>query len=294
MQKSFIYRESIISYRVEGKGNPLLLIHGFGEDSHIWDQQISFLKDHCLLIIPDLPGSGKSSLLDSKLKVKSEKLKETNDQLPSNTQNLESSTQYSAAITIDDYASCIHAILQEEQISSCIMLGHSMGGYITLAFAEKYPSLLKGFGLIHSTAFADTEEKIKIRERSIDLIAQYGAHAFLKTAIPNLFGSTFKKEHYEKVDELMNAAIVFTKEALQQYYRAMILRTDKTTVLQGNPLPILFVIGTEDAAVPMEDMLQQTSMPLHSHIHILQDVGHMSMWEAPEELNQFILSFISA
>ena len=63
MQKNFIYHDAIISYRVEGKGDPVVLIHGFGEDSHIWDQQVSFLKEHCLLIIPDLPGSGKSSIL---------------------------------------------------------------------------------------------------------------------------------------------------------------------------------------------------------------------------------------
>ncbi len=288
MQKSFIYQASIISYRVEGKGVPVILLHGFGEDSHIWDQQISLLKEHCLLIIPDLPGSGKSSILSLEPASPAGGFDGQHHLMPN------PKPQTPNHITIDDYANCIHVILKEELITSCYMLGHSMGGYITLAFAEKYPSLLKGFGLIHSSAYADNEEKIKIRERAIDFIAQYGAHAFLKTAIPNLFGTTFKKEHYHKVDELINAAIVFTKETLQQYYRAMILRTDKTAVLQGNPLPILFVIGTEDAAVPMEDMLHQTSMPLHSHIHILKDIGHMSMWEAPEELNQFILSFISA
>jgi pimeloyl-ACP methyl ester carboxylesterase len=67
-----------------------------------------------------------------------------------------------------DYADCIHALLRHENISSCIMLGHSMGGYITLAFAEKYPLLLTGLGLIHSTAFADSEEKKKNRARALN------------------------------------------------------------------------------------------------------------------------------
>ena len=167
-----------------------------------------------------------------------------------------------------------------------------MGGYITLAFAEKYPSLLNGFGLIHSTAYSDSEEKKKIRERGIGLMAQYGALSFMKNTIPNLFGPSFKKEQYEKVDRLINASAGFTKEALQQYYRAMILRPNRTAVLQSNPLPVLFVIGTEDAAVPLEEILQQTSLPNKSYIHVLPDVGHMSMWEAPDQLNRFILAFI--
>ena len=143
MQKFFIYQTATISYSVQGKGKPVVLLHGFGEDSSIWDQQVLFLKEHCLLIVPDLPGSGKSDLL--KLKVEPD------------------------PISIDDYADCIYSLLQHEAIPFCIMLGHSMGGYITLAFAEKYPLLLEGFGLIHSTAYADSEEK-KTEPRKRDCI----------------------------------------------------------------------------------------------------------------------------
>jgi len=290
MQKSFIYHNAVISYRVEGKGEPVVLIHGFAEDSHIWDQQILFLKEYCLLIIPDLPGSGKSSLLSQKSEVSSLEFPRENNSTPS--RHWRDRLQTPNYITIDDYADCLKALLQEENIISCTMLGHSMGGYITLAFAEKYPSLLNGFGLIHSTARADNEEKKQNRERAIGLMAQYGAHSFLKTTIPNLFGAVFKKEQYAKVDSLINAGADFTKEVLQQYYRAMIIRPDRTAVLQSNPLPVLFVIGTEDVAVPLEEILQQTPLPDKSYIHVLQNVGHMGMWEAPEQLNQFILNFI--
>ncbi len=286
MQKNFIYHTSVISYRIEGKGEPVVLLHGFGEDGHIWDQQILFLKEHCLLIIPDLPGSGKSSILSQKPVVNSLEFTGENNTTPN------SKSQTPTPVSLDDYADCIHAILYEENIACCIMLGHSMGGYISLAFAEKYPSMLSGFGLIHSTAYADSEEKKKNRERSIVTIAQYGAHAFLKNTIPNLFGAIFKKYQYAKVDNLINAAAGFTKQALQQYYLAMTLRPDRTEVLRSNPLPVLFVIGTEDVAVPLEEIMQQTSLPDKSYIHVLQDVGHMGMWEAPEEVNRFILAFI--
>ena len=285
MKKSFPYQNANITYRVEGKGKPIVLLHGFGEDSHIWDKQVSFLKEHCLLIIPDLPGSGESSLLSLESKVLSFELKQPEIQNPKlKTQN---------NISIEDYADCIHALLAHEQIDTCTMLGHSMGGYITLAFAEKYPSQLKAFGLVHSTAYADSDEKKINRERSIALIEEYGAYAFLKTTIPNLFGAAFKEKHPEKVEELVLASQVFSKQALQQYTLAMMNRPDMTETLKSNRLPVLFVIGTEDIAAPMKDVLEQTKLTLHPTVHVLKNIGHMGMWEATDEMNEHLLAFIN-
>ncbi len=274
MQKSFIYKDARISYRTEGKGKPVVLLHGFGEDSQIFDQQIEFLKESCLLIIPDLPGTGKSALLVSDYP------------LPA-TGILKPTT-----VSIEDYADCIKALLEEEKINKCILLGHSMGGYITLAFAEKYPGSLSRFGLIHSSAFADNEEKKRNRQRGIDLMEQYGAYAFLKNTIPNLFSLQFKEAFPDKLESLIEASKQFSTEACRQYYTAMMNRPDRTDVLKGNPLPVLFVIGTEDVAAPLNDLNLQIHLPLCSYIHIIENVGHMSMWEAPELLNSYLLEFI--
>ncbi len=263
MWHSFTYQSATVAYRKTGKGRPVVLLHGFGEDGHIWDEQVAFLATYCLLIIPDLPGSGKSSMLTGE------------------------------NITVDDYADCIHMLLQQEQIADCTMIGHSMGGYITLAFAEKYPLQLSGFGLVHSTAFADSAEKKQNRLKGIDFIEQYGGFAFLKAGIPNLFGEAFKANHPEKVDRLIAASVHFSKLALQQYYRIMMLRPDRTAVLKSNPLPVLFVMGTEDTAAPMNDVLQQVHLPNKSYIHVLTGVGHMGMWEDPDTLNRFLLDFIN-
>ena len=271
MEKQFSYRGSIIHYRLKGEGQPVMLLHGFGEDSHIWDEQISLLQDHCQLIVPDLPGSGRSNSLESG---------DGGLELNSN------------SISIDDYADCIYHLLRSENLSKVDMLGHSMGGYITLAFAEKFPEMLRGYGLVHSTAFADSVEKKENRERSIQLIKEYGPHPFLKNTIPNLFGKQFKLDHPEKVDALIRAAEQFTGESLIQYLAAMKNRPDRTTVLLSNRLPILFVIGTEDIAAPLEDLLQQINLPLHPHVHIMQATGHMGMWENAIEMNTILLDFI--
>lgn len=275
MHKIFQYQEATISYRVEGKGNPVLLIHGFGEDSHIWDNQTAFLKEHCLLILPDLPGTGNSQMIVHSIQEKG------------------NTTPFSSVVSIDDYADCIYALLLHENIKQCTVLGHSMGGYITLAFAQLFPKMLNGFGLIHSNAFADTEGKKANRQSGIETMDQGGAYAFFKNSIPNLFSGFFKEANPEKINSLIESTKYFSTKACQQYLNAMINRPDRTEVLKKTSLPVLFIIGTEDTAAPFNDVLKQTHLPKSVFVHILEKTGHMSMLEAPELLNQYLLAFIN-
>lgn len=263
MWLNFNHKESIIFYRKVGNGNPVLLLHGFGEDGSIWNNQIDFLKNSCTLIIPDLPGSGKSGLLP----------------------NVES---------IEAYADCMASLITHEQLAPCIVLGHSMGGYITLALAEKYPHLLKALGLIHSTAFADTAEKKENRLRGIEIMRKYGAAAFLKNTIPNLFAQSFKQDNPDIIETQIKSAETFNTEACVQYYYAMMNRPDKSNFLQSNEKPILFVLGTEDIAAPMPDLLLQIKMSINVHSLVLENVGHMGMLEKPDKINKELLYFITA
>lgn len=260
MQEIFEFGGSKIYYLDIGKGNTIVLLHGFGEDSQIWNRQIALLSQNYRLIVPDLPGSGNSSML-------------------------------STPDTIEAYATAIEALLNHLSVNKCIILGHSMGGYITLAFAEAYPERLLGWGLIHSTAFADSEEKKLNRQRGIELMQQYGAYAFLRNTIPNLFAESFKKQEPEVLDQLIESAKAFTAEACCAYYKAMQLRPDRTQVLSGSKTPVLFVLGTEDVAAPLNDLLQQVHLPPTAYIHILENVGHMGMLEATDEVNMRIAAF---
>jgi pimeloyl-ACP methyl ester carboxylesterase len=169
-----------------------------------------------------------------------------------------------------------------------------MGGYITLAFAEKYPEKIKAFGLINSTAFADSEEKKQNRLKGIELIEKYGSHAFLKTTIPSLFSEAFRKEHAEVVNELVEEGKQFSKQSLQQYYYAMMQRPDTTSVIKKSKKPVLFVMGTEDVAAPLNDVLKQVHLAEIAYIHIIENIGHMSMLEAPDSLNSILKDFANA
>lgn len=265
MLKNFQYFNTSISYQVEGEGEPVLLVHGFGEDSNVWNNQVSHLSKKYQVIVPDIPGSGKSTMLEG----------------------------LSQAVTLGDYAVCLQALLLHEKITECFIFGHSMGGYIMLAFVELYPNFVKGFGLVHSTAYADNEEKKENRQRGIEMMQEYGAGAFLKTTIPNLFGEAFKKSHPEVVQQLIADAEQFSTPACQQYYTAMMNRPDRQLALKNSKVPVLFIAGTEDVAAPINDVLQQSKLPAISYIHVLDGVGHMGMLEAPEKVNQFLDHFIT-
>lgn len=274
MQGYYSYKNLSICYTKQGSGNAVVLVHGFGEDGSIWDYQTAFLKDFYTVIVIDLPGSGKS-------KVGSCEIADNGFKLVTN-----------PLTTIEFYADCIHALLQHLTITNCTLFGHSMGGYIALAFAEKYPDVLNGFGLLHSTAFADSDEKKINRQRGVKLIEQYGSYSFLKTTIPNLFSASYKNNNATTITALIEAGKGFEVAALQNYYRAMMNRLDKTAVLKGSKVPVLFIMGTEDIAVPIKDSLQQSHMPKCSYIHILENVGHMGMYEEPDKVNHFLLDFL--
>jgi pimeloyl-ACP methyl ester carboxylesterase len=258
--KNIVYENAAINYTLYGNGKAVLLIQGFGEDSSIWNAQIEFLQKDFLLIVPDIPGSGKSDLLQNE------------------------------NVQIADYAEIIKAILDQEKIKICTMLGHSMGGYITLAFAEKYADNLHAFGLIHSTAYADDEAKIETRKKAIDFIQQNGSVVFLKTATPNLFYDAEKSK--KDIDALIENGNHFLPEALIQYYEAMIGRPDRTNLLKTFSKPILFIIGEHDKAVPFSQSLQQTHLPSNTYIHILRSSAHMGMYEETDILNGTLAGFL--
>jgi pimeloyl-ACP methyl ester carboxylesterase len=260
--KEFNYRGSPIMYRTAGNGPVVILLHGFGEEGSVWRHQFSLFPAH-RLIVPDLPGSGK--------------------------------TNATGDMSMEGLAEAMEHLLREEAGAEPVtMIGHSMGGYITLAFAEKYPERLNGFGLFHSTAFADSEEKKKARQQGIRVIESVGANAFLEASTANLYAPQNRELHPEWIEEHLATVRNFSGAALVSYYKAMIERPDRTTVLARSKVPVLFVMGRHDAAVPMQDSLKQSHLSQINYIHILDHSGHMGMIEETGHANQILSAFVNS
>ncbi|HTJ13837.1 MAG TPA: alpha/beta hydrolase [Dinghuibacter sp.] len=257
MQKT----HNAIAYEDTGKGPIVVLLHGFAEDSTVWKHQVAHLSVHYRVIAPDWPGSGLSPKKDT-------------------------------APSMEHFADLLHAILSHESIDRCAVIGHSMGGYVALAFAEAYAGLLTGLGLFHSTAFPDTKEKIQLRRRAQEFMRENGAAPFVRQSTPNLFAATFKEQHPDEVTALVDRSSVFTADTLIGYYEAMIERPDRTRVLAACDVPVLLIGGAQDNAVPIADTLRQSPMAATTFLHVLEDVAHMGMWEAPIASEKILTDYL--
>jgi pimeloyl-ACP methyl ester carboxylesterase len=261
--QKFVFNRTTVAYQKIGIGLPVVLIHGFGEDATIWDSLINYLKNSFQCINIHLPGCGGSA---SNIKVSG---------------------------SIVSLAEMVGAIFDKEQLNKATILGHSMGGYIALAFAQQKQHQLNGIGLLHSSIFADDDVKKKARQKSIDFISQNGSALFLEQSIPNLFAPIFVNTHRNMVDAQIVKNTYVTAETLIAYTNAMMSRRDSRDFIEKTDLPILYIIGKQDNAVPFATSTQQYHLPRISYIHVLNEVGHMGMIEAEERFNQSVKNYLS-
>jgi pimeloyl-ACP methyl ester carboxylesterase len=261
IDKTLDFKNKKIFYRIIGEGPVVVLLHGIPADGDLWRNTFNELTGF-KFIVPDLPGSGASEVIED--------------------------------MSMEGMAEAIRTILDEEKIYSACMIGHSMGGYISLAFAEKYPGYLNGLGLFHSTAYPDNEEKKETRRKAIEFIKENGAYEFLKTSVPNLFSPISQEKIPNKIEELIAKANNFSSRALVSYYEAMMQRPDRTTILKIRKFPVLFIAGKYDNAIPLNDSLKLCHLPELSYFHILAQSGHMGMIEETEKskaiLNDYLIN----
>ena len=263
MLKKILFRGCELVYEIRGEGMAVMLIHGFTEDRRIWDPLLSGMENKYQWIIPDIPGSG-GSAYNGSLK------------------------------SIRDFSEFISAVLENENTRELVLIGHSMGGYISLAFAEKYPEKIRALGLFHSSAYPDSEEKKGSRDKNIRFIQNHDPSLFVEQSIPGLFSDSFKVEHPEEIQKLIDRYANFKRESLVQYLEAMKNRPSTTGVLESITKPVLFIIGEEDKAVPIKDSLELCHLPRISYIHILTRTAHMGMLENTSLCNSFVDRFLSA
>jgi pimeloyl-ACP methyl ester carboxylesterase len=186
----------------------------------------------------------------------------------------------------------INELLIHLGIEQCVIIGHSLGGYVSLAFAEKYEHKLKGLGLFHSTAFPDSAEKRKTRNKTIEFLEKHGVEAFASSFVPPLF--------YPPNRELLKAAIQrqieivcsTAKESIIAAVKAMRDRKSRIDVLKKIKAPVLFIIGEEDTSVPLDASLEQAALPAKSVKHILSGAAHMGMFERKDETLKIVEDFL--
>lgn len=249
-----------IAYKEEGTGEVLLLIHGFCGSSGYWGKVIPMLSEKYRVIAIDLPGHGESKALDS---VKD----------------------------IEQYALVLKDFLEELGIEKVTMFGHSLGGYITLGFAEKYNQYLSGFSLIHSTGFPDSEEAKKGRIASADKIEKAGIDIFIDGLVPKLFAPENVESHKQSMEEVKKIGYEVQPQGAKNALLAMKNRKDRTEILEKTELPVLLIAGESDQLIPADKTFTASGENIKQVV--IEGAGHMSMYEAPDELGNAILTYLN-
>lgn len=261
MMDSLRWRDGQLNYSQAGKGTPVILVHGFCEDSYIWeDLRRDLLEENYRVICVDLPGFRHSTPQGDR---------------------------------IADYAEAVLAVATELKLEQFVLLGHSMGGYTALAVAEQKPECLLGLGLIHSHPYADSPEKGESRLKSVTFIERYGHEMYVKQLVPKLFAPRFAMSHRFLVDKLIFRAARYPLAGIANALRAMAARPDRSGVLSDLACPVLFINGELDEAVPENFRRDQLPLPAKAQIHTFPKVAHMGMFEAAREVELAVRKFVA-
>ena len=201
------------------------------------------------------------------------------------------SATYSDVHTMDFMANTVKAVLDKIGVEKCTMIGHSMGGYVALAFASNYGYMLNGLGLLHSHALADSEEKRRQRDEVCHQIHTNRA-SFIVDFITNLFDESKREFLASDIKELRDQCLENHEEGILAAQRGMKVRTSRVKTLVNASYPVLFVYGKNDRRIPLELGMSQAMLPQRSEVLLLDNVAHMSFMEEKKYLKFRLYNFV--
>lgn len=260
MEDYCYYKNFKIHYKVSGSGPAVVLLHGFTESLDIWNDFTRDLAVSYRVIAVDLPGHGLSECV-------------------------------APVHTMDMMAACVKKVCDTLDIKQFILIGHSMGGYVSLALAALFPTMVKGLGLFHSHAYADSAELLKNRMRTNNLIRK-NHYNFLSGFIPSLFTPENQMKYVDEINALVQGSKKMNVDGVVAGNAGMAERRDCTRILKIATYPVLFIIGKQDTRLPFEKALEQVGLPSDSTALILGDVAHMGYLEAREKTFHAVKTFV--
>jgi pimeloyl-ACP methyl ester carboxylesterase len=244
-------------FQERGNGAPLILLHGFPLHQGMWDSFAEKLSDKFKVFTIDLPGFGRSAGLKP-------------------------------PFSIAQVADHVLAWVKDKNLGKSVLIGHSMGGYVSLAMAEKAPKLFNGMVLFHSTAYADSAEKRESRNKVLEFIDKNGVSAFTS----NFIGPLFTDQKHPAIAKVRSISMEADAEAVKAYTQAMRDRPDRLEVLTTFPKPILFLAGEKDAGISVQSIQEQAARSPRIERYILSNVAHMGMFENEKKSLEIIRSFL--
>ena len=255
-----LYKNTKISYSDTGKGNAVVLLHGFLENQTMWQDLVPELSKKHRVITLDLLGHGETECLGY-------------------------------IHSMEDNADVVQAVLSKLRIRKAVFVGHSMGGYVALAFAELYPEKIRGLVLQNSTSKADSEERKENRDRAIKAVKK-DYTTFIRLSITNLFSPDNRELLVDEIEKVKIEALKTPLQGVVASLEGMKIRKDREVLLHLTPYPKMLILGKKDPVLIYETTLEQiedTAVKL-----VTFPDGHMSHIENRDELLKVLLDFLKS
>jgi pimeloyl-ACP methyl ester carboxylesterase len=256
---SFTYKKAAFAGWDSGKGKAVLFLHGFLENKGMWVPLVEKLPKKYRALALDLPGHGASANLGY-------------------------------VHTMEAMADVAHAFVKKQKLRKLIVVGHSMGGYVALALAEKYPQLVKGIVLLNSSARADSAERKINRDRAISLVKR-NYKSYVRKAVPLLFRPKSRVRLRAVVNAVKQEALQTSKQGIIAALEGMKIRPDREVLLHFGSFPCLVIAGKKDPIIPLETIQEQVIFSKLPHLFLPN--GHMSHLEDFEEMHHGLLRFLA-
>lgn len=250
----------MLYFTEKGKGNTIVFLHGFLENHKIWEYYKNELSDNYHVVCIDLPGHGNSANLTNEVN------------------------------RMEDISDRVNEVLDFLNVKHAIIIGHSMGGYVSLAFADKYKTKVNGLGLFYSTPLADDEVKKEQRLKAAE-VATKNPKEFFRLSIPNLFAQKNLPRLKSEIEEAISWATQTSLVGISASLKGMRLRLDRTEVIKNLGKPVFVIAGEYDNAVKTEE-LKKAIKDFPNVSYYTLPTGHMGMLEAPEESLQVIKAWL--
>ncbi len=248
------YKDTPVFYSTAGSGNPIVFLHGFLETSRIWKPFLDELSLKRQVICIDLPGHGQTG-------------------------------NFGEVHTMELMAEVVHAALDHLNISKATMVGHPMGGYVSLAFAEKYPEIISGLVLINSTPEADSEDRKIVRDRAAELVKR-NKNAYVKMAITNLVAPGNEIRFKKEIEELMKEAFKLSKGGVIASLMGMKIRTEKIELLKKLTSYKIMISGKDDPILPLNPAKNVAILSKCPFINV--EGGHLSYIENFSSIREIV------
>jgi len=260
--KSTEFKKGTVTYTDSGKGRVVVLLHGFLGSSEIWGKTIEALSKSYRVIAINLPGHGGTDC-------------------------------FGYVHTMELNARCVKAVMDHLRLKKYVIIGHSMGGYTALAFADMFPDNLKGLCLYHSTAYADTDEKKRDRTRSVKVV-KANHRIYTSEVIKNLFADKNKKYLKQEIAFAQKIASTVSKQSIIASLEGMKDRPNRDLVLGMVHYSVMMVIGEHDRSLPAAQLLEQSELLKNKHLLYLEHDAHMGFLESPIASNMALKKFLRA